>query len=475
MGKTLAKIPRSLIFVTIFGFLLRLINLGQSFWLDEASQAVMSSASVFHIWFNRAGDFHPPLFYLLAHLWSQFGHSEVWLRTLPLIFGILTIPLTYIFGKKILPVQTINFRKFSISPAVLAAFFIAVNPFHIYYSQEFRSYSLLAFLGLWSMYLIFSRKYFYLSVINALLMYTHYSSSFLLVAQLTYVIFYNKKDLRLFLFNSVFTLLLYSPWIPQLTSQLASGTNIDTYFPGWKSVLSVSTFKIVPLTFFKLVAGRINFLSGYVYFPYIAFVLACVFASFRFAKNNRNFLFNWTLVPVFSMIVFSLIFPQNQPFRVIYILPGLTYLFVAACIRFPKLFITLFVYIFFIGNLSYYSRPRLQREQWRQTITFLQSIATDTSAIVVKFSDKFSPFYWYRPELAVLPGVPHYPSRPEEVSAALSPLRSSPINEVYVLDYLGELTDPHREVDQILLDTGFIKSATFNFEGVGLVHQFSKP
>jgi uncharacterized membrane protein len=474
MGKTLAKIPRSLILIVALGLLLRLINLDQSFWLDEASQAQMSSWSASRIWSGRSGDFHPPLFYLLAHLFLQVGKSEVWLRTLPLIFGVLNIVLVYKLGQKILSKQKISIFGHTIKLDLLAAFFLAINPFHIYYSQEFRSYSLLALLGTWSMYLLFTQNYFWLALANAALIYTHYSSAFIILAQITYLIFYKRTDLKAFFKNSLITFLLYLPWIPQLSAQLSVGTDIDSFFPGWKSLLSVSGFKIVPLTFFKLVAGRINFISGYIYFAYIIFVLGVVFASFRFAKTNRNFLFNWTLVPVLSMILFSLVFPQNQPFRVIFILPGLIYLFVEACVRFPKLFITLFIYIFLVGNASYFTRPRLQREQWRQAIDFLQSQSSQSTSIVVKFSDRFSPFYWYNKNLPVTAAVPNFPARPQEVSASMRQLVEGGVKTVYVLDYLGELTDPNREVDQILLDTGFTKERIFNFEGVGLIHQFDK-
>jgi uncharacterized membrane protein len=474
MGKTLAKIPRSLVLVLVLGLLLRLVNLGQSFWLDEASQAQMSSWPISRIWSDRSGDFHPPLFYILAHIWLQFGQSEVWLRTLPLLFGLLNIGVVYLLGRKILPKQKTSLFKKTVGSEELAAFFLAINPFHIYYSQEFRSYSLLSLLGTMSMYFLFTRNFLWLSLTNATLIYTHYSSFFIILAQVTYLLFYKRGDLKPFFRNSIISLLLFLPWIPQLLSQLSVGVDIDSFFPGWRSLLSVSGFKILPLTFFKLVAGRINFLSGYIYFAYIIFVLGSVFASFRFAKQNRNFLFNWTLVPVLSMIVFSLVFPQNQPFRVIYILPGLIFLFVDACIRFPKLFVTLFIYIFLVGDLSYFTRPRLQREQWRQTIDFLQANRSENSMVVVKFSDRFSPFYWYKKDLPVLAAVPRFPARPEEVSASMRPLITRNTQTVYVLDYLGELTDPDREVDQILLDTGYVKMRIYNFEGVGLVHQFEK-
>jgi uncharacterized membrane protein len=464
--------PVGLTVVLGLGLLLRLVNLGQSFWLDEASQAQMSSWSAAMIWADRAGVFHPPLFYLLAHIWLQFGRSEIWLRTLPLLFGLADIYLLYRLAGKIFNSRELTLFNRRISLQFLSGLFLALNPFHIYYSQEFRSYSLLSFLGALSMYLLYTGSFLWLSVVNALLLYTHYSSVFIILAQLTWIFFYRRPQIFSLLRHFLLSLILYLPWLPQLSAQLQSGINIDAYLPGWRSLLSVSTVKILPLTFFKLTAGRISFLSGWIYFPYIAFVLACVFAAFRLAKTEKEFLFNWILVPVFAMIVFSFVFPQNQPFRVIYVLPGLVLIFVQACARFPKLFLTLFLYIFLVGNFSYFTRPRLQREQWRQAIGFLTASRSESSATVVKFSDKFSPFYWYAPEFPVVAAAAHFPARPDETAAALSFLTSGKINQVYVLDYLGDLTDPHREVDQVILDLGFTRSRTFNFEGVGFIHQY---
>ena len=129
-----------LILILILGSGLRLIKLDQSFWLDEASQAQLSSMSLSQIWSNRPGDFHPPLFYFLAHYWLQLGRSETWLRLLPISFGILNIAVIY-------------YLAYAINPklGLTAAFLLAINPFHVYYSQEFRMYSLLALLGTLSM------------------------------------------------------------------------------------------------------------------------------------------------------------------------------------------------------------------------------------------------------------------------------------------------------------------------------------
>jgi len=464
MAKT--KYNFGIIFILILGLGLRLVNLGQSFWLDEATQAQISQLTLNRIWAGRSSDFHPPLFYLFTHFWQVFGQSEIWLRLPSVIFGVINVYLVYLLAKKISPDSRVI--------PWIAALFMAINPFHIYYSQEYRSYSLLCLLGTFSMYFLYTRRFWLLVITNVLIFYTHYSGFFLIITQVIYIALYRRNWLTKYLQGLLITSLLYLPWLPQLTSQLQAGVSIDTYLPGWRQVLSVSFLKAFPLLIFKLTAGRITFISTMTYLTYIIFVLFTVFFSFRFIMSHRNFLITWALLPMLIMISVSFVFPQTQPFRVIYVIPALVLIFAQAVSRFPKLFITLFIYIFLVGNLAYFTRPRLQREQWSQSLSSMRSLADNRSVIVVKFSEKFSPFWWYAPDLKVIAAIPEYPARTEQVSQRLSQLKSSEISSVWLFDYLGDLTDPGREVDLALTNLGFTRQKTLNFEGVGFIHYFNR-
>jgi hypothetical protein len=79
----------------------------------------------------------PHLFYLLEWLFVHaFGSSEVAVRLLPAICGVLTVPLVYAAG-------AIGASR---RVGLAAALFAAVNPFLIWYSQEARAYALLILL-----------------------------------------------------------------------------------------------------------------------------------------------------------------------------------------------------------------------------------------------------------------------------------------------------------------------------------------
>ena len=128
----------TLFFILLLGFILRLVSLNQSLWLDEAITvlAVKNHSFLQIITQYIGGDFHPPGFYLLLNLWTKiFGYSEVSARFPSVLFGVATIWIVYLLTKKL----------FSEKVGLLAAFLLAINPLHIYYSQEARMYAFAAF------------------------------------------------------------------------------------------------------------------------------------------------------------------------------------------------------------------------------------------------------------------------------------------------------------------------------------------
>jgi len=88
------------------------------------------------------GDFHPPLYHFLMWGWAHlFGNSEFVMRLPSVLFGTATIYVVYLIAKQLVNKKSklINFLP------LVAALFLATAPFHIYYSQEARTYALTAF------------------------------------------------------------------------------------------------------------------------------------------------------------------------------------------------------------------------------------------------------------------------------------------------------------------------------------------
>ncbi len=70
-----------IIAILAVGLTLRLVNLNQSFWLDEAVQAITSKGTFLSLFAELRGDFHPPLYHLLMWGWAHlFGNGEIAMR-----------------------------------------------------------------------------------------------------------------------------------------------------------------------------------------------------------------------------------------------------------------------------------------------------------------------------------------------------------------------------------------------------------
>lgn len=78
-----------------------------------------------------------PLYYILLHVWMQFGTSDAWLRGLAVLFGLGSILLTYQLGCQL-----------SKPVGAIAALMLSLSPLFINHAQEVRMYTLSTFLTL---------------------------------------------------------------------------------------------------------------------------------------------------------------------------------------------------------------------------------------------------------------------------------------------------------------------------------------
>jgi mannosyltransferase len=122
--------------VVVIGALLRLHNLGtESLWCDEAASWTQAKDSLADLIKRTAHDNYPPLHNLaLFAAIKLFGDSEWSLRLPSAIFGVANIAALYWLG-------TMTVGR---TAGLIGAVLLALSPFHVWYSQEARMYSLLA-------------------------------------------------------------------------------------------------------------------------------------------------------------------------------------------------------------------------------------------------------------------------------------------------------------------------------------------
>jgi len=117
---------------------LRFFHLGlKSFWADEAFSITLAQfgwADFRHALVSSEANM--ALYYVLLRFWSQISDTPSFVRALSVLTGVATVPVIYFAGESL----------FSRRTGIIAALLLTVNAFHISYSQEARSYSLVVLL-----------------------------------------------------------------------------------------------------------------------------------------------------------------------------------------------------------------------------------------------------------------------------------------------------------------------------------------
>jgi mannosyltransferase len=108
-----------------------------SLWIDEYNSLQTALVPIRGVPAEalRHDAFEPPVYFWLLHLvTSVFGRSETALRAPSLVVGVATIPAFWLLTMRLTD---------SVPTAHVAALLLALNPLHVWYSQEARPYALL--------------------------------------------------------------------------------------------------------------------------------------------------------------------------------------------------------------------------------------------------------------------------------------------------------------------------------------------
>lgn len=175
--------------ITILATFLRFFALGsESIWLDEAYSIIESHLSIQGI---AASSNQPPVYFWILRVWIDlFGTSEVALRSLSAIFGVFSVVAIYFAGTALLN------KKAGLFSAFIASFAV----FAIVHSQDARAYSLLMLLSTlsyWFFIEIFQKDekkcYIAYTVVSVLLIYTHFFGLFIIASQVLFYLIFIKK------------------------------------------------------------------------------------------------------------------------------------------------------------------------------------------------------------------------------------------------------------------------------------------
>jgi uncharacterized membrane protein len=456
-------------FVLFLGTVLRLIGINQSFWLDEAAQAMMSSSSVASIW-RLEGDFHPPLFHTLLHYWMKLSTTEAYMRLMPLIFGVATIYLLYLFGK----------RFFNEKIALMASFFLAISPYHVIYSQELRSYSLLVLFSLLSCYVFMAKRWKTYAVINILVFFTNYVYVFVVFSQFLVLVISRPHEIKKFLLAQIPLLIAFILWLPQFMLQLKIGADLVRIQPEWRNLSSPNFIIAIPLTIFKFVAGKIAIDKDVFFIFYaILIVLTVIYILYRLIKRKEptsKFLLLMIGIPLVTSWLISFFIPLNNPPRLIYVIPFL-FLAIADYIYLfkDKHMVYIFLVISLFGIFMQNYVPKNQKEDWRNAVNFIDKNTSDKrhTLAVFEFIAPFAPWLWYEKSGILGAGAVPAKANEKDLDKFLAPVLPGK-KQIYLFEYFADVTDPNRLVRKYLEAQQFEVTNFYEFNNIGIVYEMKR-
>lgn len=218
------------------GTALRLFRLGaESLWYDETVSVFLAQKSVPRLIAHTAGDIHPPGYYLLLHLWQGLTRPTPE-HGLEFLYAWVSVACGLVILALLWP---IGLRLAGRGAALAGVWIAAVAPFHIWYAQEVRMYTLGAALGLlclWALLQWFATRQKRWLVVYAFAaaagLYTFYYFLFLLAALALCALLQARKarDLWPWLAANGAAGLLFAPWMGIFWQQAT-----DPPVPPWRA------------------------------------------------------------------------------------------------------------------------------------------------------------------------------------------------------------------------------------------------
>lgn len=335
------------------------------------------------------------LYYGLLRLWLPWGDSEAYIRSLSVIFALLTFPLVFWLGK----------RLFGTSTGVIAAFFLAINAFHVRYSQEARSYTLVVLLVTLSTCLLVAaiedsspRKWKLYVGTAALTVYAQFFAILVVGAHAAALWFSPvneeaRKDFR----GSVRRIGLYTLPIWVFIATTGAGPLRWIRRPGLSDLYR-----------FLLAA------TGNGGNPLLLLFLACcgltVWLGVREWRRNRHsraawryaLVLAWAVVPTLVTLAGSQLLPAFQSRYLIISLPGLTLAAAAGIAQLRRRWVVAgltaaMTWFALAGVRSYYRADfDLAREDWRDATRYVLDQSQPGDAVIFSESESRMPYEYYR-------------------------------------------------------------------------------
>ena len=320
-------------------FLLRFYGLGaHDFWYDE----IYSIFYAKHPWQN----WNAPLYWIVLHFWVKiFGFSELSLRLPSMLFNFSTTGIVFLLGRAL----------FSKKTAILATLLIVLSPFHLWYAQEARDYSMAVFFGTFSTYILFLavkesrfKKWLIFTLVSLAGMYTNYFYIFLVVAQFLYILYISRFRIRKIYASFLLIGGVFGFYIPRFMSKfsfIAKGFWVPP--PEWRSLG-------ITLQNYMLGYSGTTFLYNLSYLLTLVLFIALLWITFKKKELRQSIIFCIFLfaIPISSAFLFSKLFFSIYLTRGLLLFSPYFYLLIACAVMELRKEVTIVVSCLLIGIVS---------------------------------------------------------------------------------------------------------------------------
>ena len=399
-----------LVLIAGFTAILRFHSLAaKSFWFDEGVSVAIARLD----WYNFARilwrrEANMSLYYFILHYWLHFGGSEFFVRALSVLFAIASVPVIYLLGR----------RLFDSRVGLIAAGLLAVNAYHVQYSQEARSYSLMVLLCLLSsLYFLKcvaapsrrNRTAYILS--SVLAVYAQFFSGLLVIVQWVSLSFLEGEQPA-----------------PQTRSRIRSDSRWIAFLIS-PVIIFVATTGTGPLRWVQRPGLKdlwvfSLYLTGnggpLLFLAYAAACLAALLPALSARRARRvlwearryRFLLLWLFLPILLTLALSMIKPLFVPRYFVFCLPALLLLVSCGVTRLRPAWLVgpavLFLCVLSLrGTIGSYKHDLdIQRDDWRSATRYLLDNARLGDALLFHVPMGRMPYEFYHSVLNPASAVP---------------------------------------------------------------------
>jgi len=426
-------------------FFLRVFRLGdKNVWWDEGWTVWLAKHDFAWIALRTASDEHPPLHYWLMNVWQNVFGADVFTgRFFSLLFGVLLVAVIYRLGKEMGGARV----------GLLAALFLALARFNVWWSQDIKNYTLSAFFAWGSVWCVWriiffeskfrrnfdSKKIIFLFYIfsSALALYSHYLAALILLANNVFVFFFLAAKWRRgenfvpllmrWSIAQIAVVILFAPW---LYVYLQNGAT-------WSAAPAFDFGLFLQLAATVLTLGVTTYIENFTWIVFGLLVFAgmslgWIFSTFHVSRftlhASRSTLHTplspllkkaWatfyvlliTLLPpaliyLLSLTPAAIFAPKIQARYLMMLTPAIALLlalgvmFVAENLRAPlSKFVAgamvLFIVAAQIFTLNNYFQERILRDEYLTVAQMINNFGFDDDAIVLNTDQEYPTFLYY--------------------------------------------------------------------------------